>query len=649
MIRKRYERVVSAVGGWGSGRWNGVRSAVGGVRGVGLATALRGSVREGYSWRTFREDALAGSVMSLVSLPPSLALSVATGLRPEVGLYTSVVAGFVAALLGGSRFQVTGPTAAFVVILAPIASVYGHAGVAVTTALAGLILFAMGVLRLGRLIQFIPYPVTTGLLAGIAVIVATLGVKDFLGLSRLPMPEHYWEKISVIADGFRLKFLAQPFSVLMLSDVLIATLTLGVLLWLPKLTRRVPAPLVALPLATLVAWGLTKTVPGFSVQTIMSVFGTASAPAGIPHSAPLPSWPWNLPGPIVGGIAVPMTGTMDTVRALLAAALALAVLGAMESLLAGVVTDGITGTRHDPDGELAGQGVGNLAASLFGGMAASGALARTLTNVKSGARSPIAAMVHALLILLFMLLLTRALGHLPMGAIAAMLIINARNLLQVRQLLFVLRFAPRADVAVMATCFILTVVFDMVLSVAVGLVLAAGLFVKQMSEMTTVKLIDNGLSSHPPHPKLDRPVPEGVLVYDIGGPLFFGAANRAFASMEIVGQKGGVGGGVAGGAGGGGGGGGVRAVVLDLEDVSTIDASGLVSLDALIVQLNERRVMVVLASVPEQPMDVMMRAGWLKGQPLLAVAASVSAAVGLAEAWVRKCGHPHAEVGSLKG
>lgn len=604
MLRKRYEQLVAA--------WAGTEPGGHRMR-LRLATALRTAWAGGYSWSSLRDDLLAGAVVSMVALPPSMALAIATGLRPETGLYTAIAAGMVAALLGGSKYQVTGPTAGFVVILAPIMAVHGAAGVAVATAMAGLILIAMGWFKVGRFVEYIPYPVTTGLTAGIAALLLTLSIKDFFGLGAIRLPEQYWEKLWILEEALRHKFADGPWTPGLLSDSLIGVITLAILLlwqrWRGPI--RIPAPLVALPTAAVLALICTRLIPGFEVQTLRSVFGTSEAPAGIPSAAPRPDWPWAWPGPMVDGVSRAMVGSMQTARELLAAAFALAMLAAMESLLSAVVADGMTGERHDPDAELIGQGAGNVAAACFGGLAASGALARTTTNIKAGARSPVAAMTHAVLLLAFVVLLSPVLGYLPMAAMAAMLIVNGKNLLEFKHVGFVLRYAPRADAGVMVACFAVTVVFDLVLGVAVGLILAAGLFVKRMAELATVKLVGQG------HPIYSQPMPPGVVVYDIGGPLFFGAANRAFASLEVTGSD-------------------LRAVVLDLADVPTIDATGLVNLDALIAKLNRRRVLVVLAAVAEQPMDVMMRAGWLVGQPLLAVAGSVEAGVEVGRAWVEE-------------
>lgn len=592
-LRQRYESAVSA------------------LPRVGLrpGSALRRAISRGYGWGDLRDDVLAGTVVAFVAMPMSMALAIATGVRPEAGLYTAIVAGFVIALLGGSKVQVSGPTAAFVVVLAPITAAHGPAGLAVATLMAGVMLCLMGVLRLGRLIEFVPYPVTTGFTLGIAVVIATLQVKDFLGLGPLKLPEQYYEKVVVLVEGVGAKFSGQPFSGLMLSDALIGLMTLGVLLGWPRVTRRVPAALVALPLAALVAWVLSRGVEGFSVHTLRSFFGMPTAPSGVPGGVPMPAWPWGLGGAAREGSAGVFVLNVETVRSLLGPALAIAMLGAIESLLSAVVADGMTGKKHDPDAELFAQGVGNLAAPFFGGFAAAGAIAPTTTNIRGGAKSPIASMVHAVLMLVFMVALAPALGELPIAAFSAMLLLTARRMADVKQLVFILRYAPRSDVAVLGACFVLTVLFDMVIAVGAGMVLAAVLFVRRMAEVSTVKLVGAE------HPAFSQPVPRGVVLYDLGGPLFFGAASRAISAMELSREE-------------------LRVLVLDMADVPTIDATGLVTLDALISKLNARGVGVVLAGVSAQPLGVMERAGWLDGQEKLAVAGSVEAGVEIARAWV---------------
>ncbi len=557
-----------------------------------LGEALRRSLAKGYTRSDLRADVLAGLVVGIVALPLSMALAVASGVAPQHGLYTAIVAGFVIALLGGSKVQVSGPTAAFVVILAPIAARHGLGGLLVATAMAGVVLIAMGVLRLGSLIQFVPYPVTTGFTTGIAVVIATLQLKDFFGLSVAKMPEHYVERAVAL-------FRALPTA--RWPDVVIGAATLAILLLWPKVTRKVPAPLVALAVAGVAAVALTHYLPGFEVATIRSRFtyelGGIAHP-GIPSQPPHFAWPWSWPG----GDGQPFVLSLALLRELVPAAFAIALLGAIESLLSAVVADGLTGKTHDPDSELLAQGVGNLVAPFFGGIAATGAIARTATNVRSGARSPVAAMVHALFVLASMLALAPLLGYLPMAALAALLLLVAWNMSEVHHFARMIRQAPRSDTFVLLVCFLLTVLFDMVISVTFGVLLSAILFMKRMADVTQVELANSNGSP------AASGLPDDVLIYEIGGPLFFGAAQKAMGALERVAP-------------------GVAVVILDLRAVPVLDATGLVALEAAIDRLDRMHVYVVLAGLRRQPMEALGRAGFPRRTEKLAVCRSIESAV----------------------
>ena len=532
-----------------------------------LAVALRETFREGYGWVDFRADLMAGLVVGVVALPLSMALAVASGVAPQHGLYTAIVGGAVIAVLGGSRVQVSGPTAAFVVILVPIATQFGLGGLLLATALAGILLFVMGAVGMGQLIEFVPYPVTTGFTAGIAVVIGTLQIKDLLGLTTGALPEHYLE---------RLVALIRALPTLRLSDLGIGVLTLALLLLWPRLTRRIPAPLVALSVGAAAAFLLTHLLSGFEVATIQSRFH------GIPRQPPLPMWVWNLPG--ADGQKLHMS--LDLIRTLMPSAFAIAMLGAIESLLSAVVSDGMTGQKHDPDAELMAQGIGNLVTPFLGGIAATGAIARTATNVRSGARSPVAAVVHSAFVLAVVLLLAPLLGYLPMASLAALLLLVAWNMSESKHFVHLIRVAPTSDLAVLLICFGLTIVFDMVVSVTVGIVLAALLFMKRMAEVSGVTLIGEG------HPDLREPLPRGVVLYEIAGPLFFGAAQKAMTALKAMeGRE-------------------VRVVVLDLEHVPAIDATGIVGLESLVARLNESGIKVILVGMQGQPLHALARAGW---------------------------------------
>jgi SulP family sulfate permease len=565
-------------------------------RQLSFASALRGALRQGYSLETFKADLLSGLVVGIVALPLSMALAIATGVAPQHGIYTAIIAGGLIALLGGSPTQVSGPTAAFVVVLVPISAKYGPAGLLLASAMAGVILFFLGAARLGRLIQFVPYPVTTGFTAGIGVVIATLQLKDFLGLRVEHMPEHYFERVHAL--GAALPTTRWP-------DLAIGALTLGILIFFPKISRRVPAPLVALATATIAAFALARLVPGFKVDTIGTRFSYVAdgvTHPGIPRLPPLPILPWELAGP--GGAKLSLT--FHLVRELVPSAFAIAMLGAIESLLSAVVADGMAGTKHDPDGELMAQGIGNLVAPFFGGFAATGAIARTATNIRSGGRTPVSAVIHALFILFAVMALAPVLAYLPMASLAALLLLVAYNMSELKHFAHVLRVAPKSDAFVQLACFTLTVAFDMVVSVTAGVLLAAVLFMRRMAEISGARVIDE------PHLHgLRKPLPRGVVLYDIAGPLFFGAAQAAMSALEHIAE-------------------GTRVVILDLEDVPAMDATGLVNLESALERLHQEQTFVILAGVQPQPAKVLAKAGIEKEPGRLAICTTVDDAVDLA-------------------
>jgi SulP family sulfate permease len=444
--------------------------------------------------------------------------------------------------------------------------------------MAGVLLVALGATGMGRLVEFVPMPVTTGFTAGVAVVIATLQLRDFLGLTVPPMPPQYLDRLGMIAVAARGAHL---------PDLAVGVLTLVLLIGWARLgvSRRVPAALVALAVAGLAAFELARWYPGFHVATINTRFFYETGGrrlAGIPRLPPLPVLPWRLPS----ATGEPIGLSLDLLRALAPSAFAIAMLGAIESLLSAVVADGMTGYKHDPDAELMAQGLGNIVAPFFGGIAATGALARTATNVRAGARSPVAAFVHSTFVLASVLLLSRVLGYLPMAALAALLLLVAWNMSEWRHFVNMVRVSPRSDVAILLTCFFLTIVFDMVVSVTVGVVLSALLFMRRMAEVSGVTLIGEG------HPALDEPLPRGVVLYEIAGPLFFGFAQKALSVIERQERRG------------------VSAVVLDLTAVPALDATGLLNLQLLVRRLNEHSVKVILAGVQRQPMRVFAGAGW---------------------------------------
>jgi len=563
-----------------------------------IAAALRRTFAQGYDRQALRADVLAGLVVGIVALPLSMALAIAVGVAPQHGLYTAIVGGIVVALSGGSKYQITGPTAAFVVILAPIVSREGLAGLLTAGLMAGVLLVGMGIARLGRLIQFVPHPVTTGFTAGIATVIATLQVKDILALPIAHMPETYLEKVRALWGAK---------SGASLPDLGIALGTLSLLIVLPRklprLVLRIPAPLIAITVASLTAALLHYLWPVFDVSTIGSRFHTmvgGKVVAGIPQVPPLPMLPWG-----VGGL------TLGSLNQLASAAFAIAILGAIESLLSATIADGMTGKKHDPDAELIGLGLGNILVAFFGGIAATGALARTATNVRAGARSPIAAVVHSLVVLLAILLFAPLVSYVPMASLSGLLLLVAWNMSEVRHFANIVRIAPRSDVLVLLLCYFLTVIFDMVIAVSVGVVLAALLFMRRTAELTHSRILE-GTSAQSEHV-----LPPGVALYEIAGPLFFGAAQNAMGALATVGAS-------------------TRVVVLALGGVPSIDATGFVALESAISRLSSQNKQVVLSGPLPEPHSVFDRANLTAHHQNVHFAATLESGLALAQDLVSK-------------
>jgi len=553
---------------------------------VPLGAALRRAFAKGYGLGELKADVFAGLVVGIVALPLSMALGIAVGVPPQHGLYTALVAGAVSAVSGGSKFQVTGPTAAFVVVLAPIVAQHGVSGLLTAGFMAGALLLIMGLAGLGRWMQFIPHPVTTGFTSGIATVIATLQIKDIFGLKLEGMPEHYLEKVAALwgarasADG---------------AELAVALSTLALLIGLPRVTRKVPAPLLAIAAVSLATLVLHRVDPTFSVATIGSRFHTlidGQEVRGIPAVLPSPALPWAA------------SLSWSELRALFPAAIAIAVLGAIESLLSAVIADGMTGTKHDPNAELVGQGLGNLVAPLFGGIAATGALARTATNIRAGARSPIASLTHAAVILLAIVFLSPLVAHVPMASLAALLLVVAWNMCELHAFVRVLRIAPKSDVSVLLACYGLTVLFDMVIAVSVGVVLAALLFMRRMAALTETRALfgDAGESD-------EIALPAGVLLYEISGPLFFGAAQNAVGALETARRSD------------------YAVMILNLGKVPVIDSTGLVALDAAIGNLMRHHHEVVLAGPLPRPRSIFDKAQLEKAHPGLRIVDTLDAAV----------------------
>jgi SulP family sulfate permease len=554
-----------------------------------LAYGLRKRLKEGYTARDFRADAMAGLVVGVVALPLSMALAVAVDLPPQHGLYTAIIAGVVCALLGGTRVQVTGPTAAFVVILLPIVHDYGLGGLLLAGMMAGVMLVLMGIARFGKLMTFIPHPVTTGFTTGIALVIALLQLKDVMGI-QLPRTEGTVAYVGAVVDHA---------SGVNWADVGIAVATVVLLIVIPKFIKRVPAPLIALVVVGTGAALLVHYVPGVHVTTIGSKYSTivdGEVVRGIPPLPPMPMVPWH-----AGGAEFNLD--YATIRALLPSAFAIAILGAIESLMAAVIADGMSGTTHDPNAELIALGIGNIVCPFFGGIPATGALARTATNIKAGARSPLSSVIHALFVLACTISLAPLVAYLPMAAMAGLLLIVARNMSEMRHFFRLIRVAPRSDVGVLLTCFGLTVMFDMVIAVTVGVMLAALLFMRRMAVLTQVSL------EQPRLPQFE--MPPGVKVYEIAGPLFFGAAKTAMGTLGTIDRD-------------------TQTVILSMKYVPNIDATGLVAFETVLDRLQRAGRKVILAGVQPEVAEVLERAGIKRKPGALAYAPDIETAASMA-------------------
>ncbi len=516
-----------------------------------------------YNKQQFLADLTAGCVVGIVALPLAMAFAIASGVSPEKGLYTAIVAGFLISALGGSRVQIGGPTGAFVVLVYDIVQRHGLDGLALCTFLAGGILLVMGLVRLGGAIKYIPYPVITGFTSGIAVIIFSCQIKDLLGLTTGPLPGEVFGKWTAYVENIQtINWAAVALSVLCIA--LIAVLR--------RKFPRIPAALVVMVLATAMVH-----LGGLQVETIGTRFG------GIPASLPRPELP---------------TFSLERVKELLSPALTVALLAAIESLLSAVVADGMIGGRHRTNTELIAQGIANLCSPLFGGIPATGAIARTATNVKNGARTPVAGVVHALTLLLLMLVFGRWASLVPMCALAAILVVVAYHMSEWHAFRALLR-APRSDVAVLLATFILTVVFDLSLAVQAGVVLAAFLYVKRMADLTKVgrpgRLAQHGHSAgedeldRDPGAISKRNVPREVEVFEVHGPFCFGSADKLRSILPIVSQT-------------------PKVMILRLRHVPAIDATGLHALAEFHKECVAQGTRLILSGVQPRVLRTLRRA-----------------------------------------
>jgi SulP family sulfate permease len=525
-----------------------------------LEPKLLSVFKEGYTFKHFQGDLMGGLTVGVVALPLAIALAIASGVKPEQGLYTAIVAGFLIAVLGGSRVQISGPTGAFVVIVYGIVQKYGYDGLVVATLIAGIILVIMGLARMGALLKFVPYPVIVGFTSGIALIIFSSQVNDFLGLRIEKVPSDFVEKwIEFVRHAGNI----DPYTVgLGVGSLLI------IVLW-PRVTHRIPGQLIAILVATFAVQYFQ-----LPVETIESRFGA------MPTGLPIPQLP---------------TVTWARFQELFSPAITIAILAALESLLSAMVADGMTGTRHRSNMELVGQGAGNIASAIFGGIPATGAIARTATNIKSGGRTPIASIIHAVFLLLVLLFIGKWAALIPMATLAAVLIVVAYNMSEWREFQHLLK-SPRGDVAVLLATFLLTVFIDLTVAIQVGILLAAFLFLQKMSKEARVAAITDTLHEDEEFKSRDMSkieIPKRVEVFEVYGSLFFGAVSQFKESIRVVSRK-------------------PKVIILRMRNVPTIDASGVHILEEVVKEMHSSGGIVVFSAVSRSVYRVMRSSGFIE-------------------------------------
>lgn len=499
--------------------------------------------KNGYTKKDFFKDTLSGLSVAIVALPLAMAIAIASNLPPERGLFTAIVAGLLISALGGSRYQVGGPTAAFIVTVALVAMKHGYEGLVLATIMAGFLLIIMAFVRAGELIKFIPYPVITGFTSGIALLIVFSQLRDFFGLSITTMPPDFIDKLILyITHLHETNFYA----------VIVALISIGIILLMTKKYPKIPGPIVVVVLSALAVWLLN--IP---IDTIESRFGA------IPSMLPTPTFP-----------AI----TFEKIRFLFPDAITIAVLAAIESLLSAVVADGMAGTKHKPNTELLAQGVANIASSVFGGLPATGAIARTATNIKAGAVSPVSGIMHAFWLLLFMILLAPMIVKVPLAALSAILIVVAWNMAEIKHIRSIMK-APRSDRVVLFVTFALTVLVDLNFAIQAGISLAAILFIHSMMQAVEIKSYnEDDEENDDPDATSKKVIPVGVEVYEINGPLFFGIAEKLLDTLALFEAP-------------------PKAFILRLRHVPMIDAAGLHALEVLNQRLQEQHSVLILSGV----------------------------------------------------
>jgi len=516
-----------------------------------------------YNKSLFYSDVSSGIIVGIVALPLAIAFGIASGVSPNNGLITAVIAGFIISALGGSRVQIGGPTGAFIVIVFGIVQKYGMDGLMIATIMAGVMLVLMGFMKLGTLIKFIPLPIITGFTSGIALIIFTTQIKDLLGLSIPNLPSEFLAKIPVYVDNI---------TTFNIDTIIVSAISLFTIIFLGKFLQKMPSTFIALILGTAIV-----SIFGLEVDTISTRFGqlTSSIPS----------------------IGMPVI-SFDVIYNLAGPAFTIAMLGAVESLLSAVVADGMIGGKHRSNMELIANGAANIVAPFFGGIPATGAIARTVTNIRNGGKTPVAGITHSVVLLLILLFFGKYAGMIPMCVLASILMVVAYNMSEWREFKAQLKM-PKSDVIVLLTTFFLTVIFDLTIAIEVGMVLSAMLFMKRMADVTNIGIIsrefdesieadDSGANS-----VQGKNIPKGVIIYEINGPFFFGAASKFKEALRIVGKN-------------------TKVLILRLRNVPAIDSTGIATLEDFYYDCKKNNTVLILSGIHAQPMFACDRAGLLE-------------------------------------
>ena len=518
-----------------------------------------------YNRKTFIADVMAGIIVGIVALPLAIAFGIASGVTPEKGIITAIVAGFVISALGGSKVQIGGPTGAFIIIIYGIIQQYGLEGLTIATIMAGVFLILFGLLHLGTIIKYIPYPIVVGFTSGIAVTIFTTQVKDLFGLSISNLPSDFIEKWQCYAANF---------STADLWSSIVGIASVAVIMLMPKINKKIPGSLVAIIIMTVLALLLKQYAGVTTIETIGDRFSISNSlpQADMPHI------------------------TWETIKSLVSPALTIAILGAIESLLSAAVADGVIGDHHNSNTELVAQGVANLASPIFGGIPATGAIARTMTNINNGGRTPIAGIVHAVVLLLIFLFLMPLAKYIPMACLAGVLVVVSYGMSGWRSFLALMN-NPKSDVTVLLITFFLTIIFDLTVAIEVGLIIACLLFMRRMSETTDVKVISDEINPDEEYSSLELgnlehlTIPKGVEVYEINGPYFFGAGNRFEEIMATFGDR-------------------PKVRVIRMRKVPFVDSTGIHNLTNLCLISKKEGMQIVLSGVTQKVDAQLTKAGF---------------------------------------